>query len=131
VGKRASFCYGKNAVWDFEYKDIVTFVRKYCWLFNLGRMPQSYFRTIVRKEYNKNPWYTTIEVARILHLKSKNTVAKYIRLGLLKAKKRSRPGPDGEYIIRKSALDEFIRKGGSQSDIRRKAAILTLTFKIG
>lgn len=106
-GKRAPFCYGKNQVWSFQEKDILEFVRNYPYFLKEKRMEPGPWRQIVRDEYARDPWYDSTQATKFLGVIDHNAVHRYIRRGWLKAVKRP-VNIDGQWIIRKSAIDAFL-----------------------
>ncbi len=106
-GQPAPFKYGLNHVWFFDYDDIIECLENRPWLCNLRRMPESYFKSIVKKEWDKNPWYTRDEAAQFLGLITIGPIYRYIQHGWLVANRRPRGGGKGEWIIRHSVLAEF------------------------
>jgi hypothetical protein len=111
-GKRAPFSYGGIRCWRFEYEDIIACLRERPWLVNLKRMERSYFRTVVREEYDKDPWYSTREAAAVLGLADINPVHRYIYRGWLPALRRPLVSRNGHgswgWIIRKSHIDAML-----------------------
>lgn len=107
-GKRAPFGYGKHKLWSFDYEDIETCLRKRPWLVDPRRMEQSYFRTIVHEEYEKDPWYTAAQAAPFMGIRDPNAVHRYIYRGWLQAVKKPGGPWQGVWIIRKSAIDAFL-----------------------
>lgn len=106
-GQLAPFMNGPNHVWWFDYDDIIECLEERPWLCNLKRMPQSYFRSIVRAEWEKNPWYTKTEAGQCLGLADGNPIYRYIKQGWLPAVRRPRGGGKGAWILRHSDLAEF------------------------
>lgn len=72
-------------------------------------MEESYFRSIVKEEYEGDPWFTPIEVAHFLGLADQNPIHRYIYKGWLPAEKRPGKPWQGAWIIRKSAIDAFLK----------------------
>jgi len=106
-GKLAPFDNGANHVWFFDYDDIIECLRQRPWLCRLKRMPESYFRTVVREEWEKNPWYNRQEAAQFLGLVTNGPIYRYIQRGWLPAVRRPMGGGKGEWILRHSDLAEF------------------------
>ncbi|MFH0808849.1 MAG: hypothetical protein V2A77_00020 [Pseudomonadota bacterium] len=102
------FAYGKYRTWRFEYEDIEACLRKRPWLVDPKRMEQSYFRAIVRDAWQQDPWYNCYETAPLLGLVDHNAVHRYLQRGWLKYEKRPGAGGLGEYVIRRSAIDEML-----------------------
>ena len=65
-------------------------------------MPEHYFRSIVRAEYERDPWYNCQEAAALLGVITDDAVQRYINHGWLPAVKKP-GGPDcGETIVVKA-----------------------------
>ena len=106
-GRLAPFMNGPNHVWWFDYEDIIECLQQRPWLCNLKKMPPSYFRSIVRAEWEKNPWYTKTAAAQFLGLTDGNPIYRYIKKGWLPAVRRPQGGGLGAWILRHSDLAEF------------------------
>ena len=107
AGKPAPFRNGPNQVWFFDYDDIVDCLTKRPWLCRLKRMPQSYFRSIVQAEWDKDPWYTRIEAANFLGLATAGPIWRYVKEGWLQGVRRPSGGGQGAWIFRHSTLANF------------------------
>lgn len=99
---------GQYKAWKFLDQHIIKFLRNKPWLFNLKNMPQHYFRSIVQEEYDKDPWYTCVEAAPFLGVKTDDAVQRYIFHGWLKAEKKPGGPWTGVWIIRRSAIEHFL-----------------------
>ncbi len=122
---------GKFRAWLFRDKNIVKFLREKPWLFDLAKMPEHYFRTIVREEYERDPWYNCEQAAPLLGVKTDDAVQRYIRHGWLPAVKKPGGPWQGVWIIRRSAILSFLANdprrqykielaSATQREIRRK-----------
>ncbi len=112
------FSYGKYRTWRFEYEDIVACLQRRPWLVDLKRMGQSYFRSMVREVWEKDPWYNAYEAAPLLGLVDHNAVHRYIQRGWLNTERRAGAGGLGEYVIRRSAIDEMLANDPRPDHIR-------------
>jgi hypothetical protein len=121
-GKLAPFVNGPNHVWHFEDEDIIECLRQRPYLCNPKRMPQSYFRSVVREEWDKNPWYNRREAALFLGISSPDAIGRYITRGWLPAVRRPAGGGYGEWIIRHSDLAEF-QVNDPRPDARKSATL--------
>jgi len=125
-GRRAPFSYGGTRCWRFEYDDILACLQERPWLVDLKRMERSYFRTIVREEYEKDPWYNTREAAPFLGLVDINAVHRYIYRGWLPALRRPLVSREGHgswgWVVRKSHIDAMLADDPRPS--RRRYALL-------
>ncbi|MDP2730280.1 MAG: hypothetical protein Q8O55_07350 [Dehalococcoidales bacterium] len=110
-------------------------LRRRPWLVKPDSMPQSYFRSLVREEWERDPWYSCVEAQRFLglHDEHANAVHRYIRRGWIKAERKPGAGGLGEYVIRKSAIDYFIKNDprpilyhAHRSEAKRKEVNLCL-----
>jgi len=121
-------------VHHFEYEDIEECIRQRPWLVEPMSMPESYFRTIAREEWVKDPWYNCKEASAFFGQTDPQTNAlkRYIRRGWLPAERRPGAGGLGEYVIRKSSIDDFLKHDPrpelyhthrSEAAIRRRALI--------
>ena len=134
-GKRAPFFYGNNRVWDFQEEDIIECIERRPWLAVLDRMEESYFRSIARREWQTNPWYTADQAAPLIGVADCNPVRRYIIKGWLLAEKRPGGGGHGEYVIRKKDIDAFLQddpRPGNKSAIastNRKRALRNLQYR--
>ena len=131
-GKRAPFFYGNNRVWDFQEEDIIECIERRPWLAVLDRMEESYFRSIARREWQTNPWYTSETAAPLLGIVDHNAVKRYIRRGWLHAERKPGAGGLGEYVLRKKDINAFLQddpRPGNKSAIasrNRKRSLLHL-----
>lgn len=98
---------GHYQVWHFDAENIEKFLYDKPWLFNPKKMPQHYFRSIVREEYDKDPWYTYLEAAPLLGVKSDWSVRRYISRGWLPVLGET-AGPLSVSIIRRSSIEHFL-----------------------
>lgn len=115
--RRSSIHRGPNRYWKFSYTGIVRCVRRHPWLVMFKPTSQwlisdytHHFFYIVRKEWKRDPWYTTEQAARLLGVNRTNT-RRYIHRGLLEAEKIPRQGGLA-WVIRASAIQAFLGKGG-------------------
>jgi len=106
-GKLAPFRNGPNHVWFFDYDDIVECLQQRPYLCKLKKMPQGYFRSVVQREWDKDPWYSKEEAGKFLGLADGNPVYRYIKAGWLPAVRAPMGGGKGRWILRHSDLAEF------------------------
>lgn len=99
---------GEYRTWLFTEKNVVKFLRKMPWLFDPKKMPEHYFRSIVRAEYEKDPWYDCKEAATLLGLTTDDVVRRYIDRGWLSAVKKPGGPWQGKWIIRRSDIEKFL-----------------------
>lgn len=103
-GEKAPYAFGLNRVWIFTEEDVVRFLRTYPWLVDRTRMKEHYFRSIIRKEWDKDPWYTTQEVADQVQC-HKESIKRRLRKGSLQGHQRSPEGAWSYWRIRGSTLE--------------------------
>ena len=106
-GKRSGKSHGKHRLWCFTIEAVEEFLRQHPWLVDMKTMERHYFRSIIKEEWDRDPWYTIRETAALLGLKNRNTVSGYISQGWLKAEKTQ--GMGGKtWVIRRSAIRTFL-----------------------
>ncbi|GAJ03399.1 unnamed protein product, partial [marine sediment metagenome] len=98
---------GLNRVWVFNEKTVVKFLRQRPWVVNLKSMPEHYFRSVIRREWERDPWYTCQQAAPLLEVKAACTVEDYIHRGWLPADKKPH-GCHGAWIVRLSAIQALL-----------------------
>ena len=101
---------GLNRVWAFNEKTVVRFLRQRPWVVNLRTMPEHYFCSVVKREWERDPWYTCGQAAPLLGVKADTTIGDYIRRGWLPADKSTHHGGRGGgiWVIRRSAILLFL-----------------------
>ncbi|MBA7661637.1 hypothetical protein ES703_69657 [subsurface metagenome] len=99
---------GEYRAWLFRDRNIIEFLHSKPWLFNPKKMPEHYFRSIVRAEYERDPWYTCLEAAPLLGVTTDDAVQRYIFHGWLEAEKKPGGPWQGVWIIRRSAIEKFL-----------------------
>ncbi len=107
-GKKGAFYQGLNRVWDFQEGDIAECLKRRPWLVDLKRMETSFFRSIVKEEMQKDPWYTASQAAPLLGVKTDDEVLRYCRKGWLPAEKKPGGPHQWRWIIRRSAIEGFL-----------------------
>ena len=96
-----------SRMWTFREPSIVKCLRQRPWLVDPASMPEHFFRSVVMREWDRDPWYT-ISQLRIL-LGAENTILRYIHRGWLVAEKKPCGGPNGgAWVIRDSAIRAFL-----------------------
>lgn len=106
--RRSPVRQGPFRAWLFQDKNIIAFLHTRPWLFNPKKMPEHYFRSIIREEYNRDPWYTCQEAAPLLGIKTDDAVQRYINKGWLPGHKRPGGPWQGRWVIRRSAIEKFL-----------------------
>jgi len=124
AGKPAPFMNGHNKVWWFDYDDIIECLQKRPWLCRLKRMPPSYFRSIVKAEWDKDPWYTRNEAANFLGLITVGPIWRYIKAGWLQGVRGPSGGGQGQWFFRHSELANF-QLTDPRPDHRKSATLAT------
>ncbi len=104
---------GSSNFWCFTEENLVAMLRRYPWLPKaeppaFRQINHPYYRNIVYQEWEKDPWYTAIQVARIIGWATTTPVEKYIREGSLACEKRPGGPWQGANIIRCSSILNFL-----------------------
>lgn len=99
---------GEYRAWRFLDRHIIAFLKAKPWLFDPKKMPEHYFRSIVRAEYEEDPWYNCEEAAVLIGVKKHYSVRRYINRGWLPAVKKTGGPWQGRWIIRRSAIEKFL-----------------------
>ncbi len=108
-GRQSAMSQGKKRLWRFSERGVVLCLKQRPWLVDLKCMERHYFRSVVIKEWERDPWYRAEQVAPLLGLKSPRKVWKYIHRGWLPAEKKPCHGrQEGVWIIRRSAIQAFL-----------------------
>lgn len=130
TGKRNSMRAGLSQVWHFSEGQVVRCLRRRPWLVDLQKMDEHYFRSVVKKEWERDPWFTSDEVASLLGIKSGDTIRRYIHRGWLSAEKKPGGPHQGHWIFKKSAIDQFLsndprpdHERRAYSEARRKSIL--------
>lgn len=124
VGQRAPYRRGNTIPHVFTEAQVLAFIRTYPWLLKPDTMEQAHiFRAAVREEWERDPWYTTHQAARLLGVHGE-TLLRRVRLGELTAFRRVNSPRYSHCWMRKSALDSFTRK--DTPEIRAKNTVKTM-----
>lgn len=107
-GRRSKVRSGDFWRWMFTQGQIEDCLRAHPWLCDQRTMPLSYFRSIVREEYLKDPWYSCEEAAPLLNLGCTETVRRYCRRGYLKAVRKTGGPWQGKLLIRRNEILKFL-----------------------
>ncbi len=112
-GRRSSIHKGAHQHWKFSEAGVVECLRKRPWLMMLSPTRRwlvsdysHHFFYIVRKEWRRDPWYTTEQAAALLKVTAR-TIGVYIRRGLLEGEKTPRR-QSAVWVIRRSAIQAFL-----------------------
>jgi len=112
---------GPTKVWNIIEDDIVELLKRRPWLADMNRMDEHYFRSIVRAEWERDPWYSAKQVAPRLGVQTPQSVWRYIHKGWLAAEKQLF-GPEYRgWVIRESAIREFL-KNDPRKDYKSEAS---------
>lgn len=96
-----------SRMWTFRETSIVKCLQRRPWLVDLATIPEHYFRSVVKREWKRDPWYTVSQLHSLLG--SENTILRYIHRGWLAAEKKPCGGPnDGAWVIRGSAIEALL-----------------------
>lgn len=100
---------GRTKMWNIKEDDIVDFLKRRPWVADMDRMEEHYFRSIVRDEWKRDPWYSCKQVAPHLGIKTREAVSRYIHKGWLKAEMQPGGPQHRVWVIRESAIQEFLQ----------------------
>lgn len=110
TARRSSILRGRYRYWKFSYTGIVRCLRRHPWLVMLEPTRRwlisdysHHFFYIVRKEWRRDPWYTTEQVASLLKVTA-HTIRDYIHRGLLVAEKTPCQ-QSSVWVARRSAIE--------------------------
>jgi hypothetical protein len=117
---------GPAQMWNISEDDVVALLKEHPWLAVLKLMEEHYFRSVVKEEWSRDPWYGPKQVAGRLGLRTSGPVLRYISKGWLKAEKQP-GGPEHRgWVIRESAIREFLNndpRKQHRSEVCRAARI--------
>ena len=121
-GERTSIHCGRGLIWHFPYENIEAFVREHPWFFNRNKMEQSFFRSIVDAEFERDPWYNLPQSCKIIGVcYSSSAMASYIKKKWLHPEKKPVEGGNHwTWVFRKSDLDAFMANDPRMHDIPNK-----------
>lgn len=105
--RKSAMSQGKKQLWRFSQRGVVRCLKQRPWLVDLKRMERHYFRSVVIKEWERDPWYTAKQAAPLLGVKKAARVIQYIHRGWLRAEKKPYHHT-GIWIIRRSAIQAFL-----------------------
>ncbi|KKM64092.1 hypothetical protein LCGC14_1504870 [marine sediment metagenome] len=109
-------------MWCFSETGIARCLRRRPWLVDVRRMEESFFRSVVIKQWERDPWYTAAQTAPLLGVTTLDAVHRYIHFGWLPAERKPGGPRQGRWVIRKSAIEAFLqndpRPGHRASAIR-------------
>ena len=124
---------GQTKMWNITEDDIVALLKRRPWLADMNQMEEHYFRSIVREEWKRDPWYSPKQIAPRLGVKSRESVWRYIHKGWLVADKQLGGSEHRGWIIRESAIREFLKNDPRKqykSEVSRATRIRT-NIKLG
>jgi hypothetical protein len=107
-GRRAKYYQGLNRFWVFTEKSVIRLLKNRPWLFDIARMEEHYFRSIIQAEWERDPWHDCKETAKLLGIKTDDAVQRYIRFGWLLAAKKPGGPWQWKWMIRRSSIDSFL-----------------------
>jgi len=109
-GSQSAKSQGRIRLWRFSEKGVVHCLKQRPWLVDLKRVERHYFRSVVIKEWERDPWYTVEQAAPLFGLTKPDAVYRYIHRGWLPAEKKPCLGTrEGVWIIRRSAIEAFLK----------------------
>lgn len=108
-GRPSARSQGKKQLWRFSERGVVHCLKKHPWLVDINRMEEHYFRSVVIKEWERDPWYTVRQAAPLFGFTKLDAVYRYIHRGWLPAEKKPCHGSSGGvWIIRSSVIQAFL-----------------------
>jgi len=109
-GRKSAMSQGQVRLWRFSERGVVDCLKQRPWLVDLKRMERHYFRSVVIKEWERDPWYTVEQAAPLFGFTKPDAVYRYIHRGWLPAEKKPCLGThEGVWIIRHSAIEAFLK----------------------
>lgn len=106
-GRRSKVHASRNWRWMFTEEQIVDCLRQRPWLCgHPSLMSESYFRSVVREEWDKDPWYDCQQAGVLMKLHPE-TMRRYIRRGYLKEIRKPGGPWAGKLLFRRSELLRF------------------------
>ncbi len=99
---------GLNRAWVFNERTVAKFLRQYPWIIDLRSMPEHYFRSVVRREWERDPWYTVEQAVPLFGFTNSDAVYRYINRGWLLAERKPW-GCHRAWIIRHSSIESFLK----------------------
>lgn len=101
---------GVNKMWDFLEADVKDCLRARPWLVDMAKMEDhTIYRKIVQQEWDRDPWYRPDQVAKMTRLPLSNLL-KQLNRGHIKSDKKPGAAWSGEWIVRRSAINEFLAR---------------------
>lgn len=126
-GERSSVRCGGGLMWNFSYENIEAFVRSRPWLFKLSQMEESFFRSVVKEEFERSPWYSLRQACDMVGVSYYSAaMSLYIkRKWLHPIKKPIEGGNHWTWVFLKSDIGNFLandprRDTASQGVITRR-----------
>ena len=108
-GRQSAMSQGKKQLWRFSEWGVVDCLKQRPWLVDFKRIEEHYFRSVVIKEWERDPWYTVEQAAPLFGFTKPDAVYRYIHRGWLPAEKKPCLGThEGVLIIRRSAIQAFL-----------------------
>lgn len=108
-GSRAPYKQGNNRPRFFSEQNVRKFIRRYPWLLRPEKMTEHFFRSLLLKEWRRDPWYSVKQAAKLLGC-ADDTLLRYVHSGAVEAFKRQRDRKWGIFWVRRSALEGFWEK---------------------
>lgn len=122
--KQLPYRQGPYRVWHIAMADVERFLHEYPFLVhNWRQMAPHYFRSIVRQEWEKDPWYSLKEATRIVGLVNDLMLYKRIQEGECRGYQRSPGKAWSQWWIRKSWLKDFKRRDTREERRKRSTEL--------
>lgn len=114
-GTRAPYHQGLNRPWVFSEEAVTALIGERPWLFNHRRMESHWFRSLVEREWDRDPWYNLKEASRVL-----GTSHDYVDLLALKGYiETSSRQPEKRWSKRYVRRSELVRWMAQRDGLRR------------
>lgn len=109
-GDKSTTRCGPNIMWNFSYEAIEQMLRERPWLVDCSKMEMSYFRSIVKEEFAKNPWYSIRKACQMIGIQYQSSaMAFYLKKKWLHpVKKPIEGGNHWTWLFFKSDIDNFL-----------------------
>jgi hypothetical protein len=118
---------GVNLMWNIDDDSLAQMLKNHPWLAYLPDMPDSYYRRLVERQWQRDSWFTRQQVAQMLGIKADYHLLRYIKRGWLKGELV--PGgrhSNTRWMFRASWVMDFLEKDPRQTYHRK---LLSLTKK--
>lgn len=120
-------CGPGNTCWMVKEPDLVAALERRPWLASIDRMAPGQYRALVKREWERDPWYTAEQAAELIGVMG-TYVSRYIRRGWLKAERMAGGPHQGKWIVRRSAIAAFLAND-PRPELHRRRVLLSKDVK--